>query len=327
MMRKIFLLVLAILLLLLWLFWPQHRAPAPVANVLSCVEHAEQMVATWKSEGKDAAAIEKLFQAEIAKCSGVTESCAAMTGAINADLAWLGRALLSGSMPPPEYLARVHDRTSKMRSFSGKPSVCMAYAKGDTDGDLIPDDQDNCPNTPSLAPTDSHGCPDTSPLPAAPSPEAIQLATKALNIPLSKACIDAPLPQRGAVLKAGIAPDDESFLFVVSRAANQPVNCQVFYEVDIRIRNVSFFQGRNTTTLYHKVFRPADALTGTLARSTGMTFRLSKEDTKVPWNNLTFQTIEPGEISERYFRVRTVNGNGFTEGWGAFTLVPSTRFP
>ena len=96
---------------------------------------------------------------------------------------------------------------------------------------------------------------------------------------------------------------------------------------DIRIRNVSFFNQRNVTTVYHKVFRASDSMTGPLTRPTGMIFQLPKADPKVPWNYLTFQPVEPSEISERYFRVRTVNGNGFTQGWSAFTLVPSTIFP
>lgn len=323
----IFLLLLILLLLLLWWLWQRHRAPEPLPTAQNCIERAEEMVAKWKAEGKDAAAIEKMFQAELAKCSGVAEACAAMTGAANADLAWLGRALLSGSMPPADYLARVHDRTRKMRAAWKTPALCDAYAHGDTDGDLVPDDRDKCPNTPSLVPTDANGCPDTSPPPPAPSLEAVQQATKALNIPLSKACMGAPVPDRAAVLKAGVAPDDQSFLFVVSRAENQPADCQVFYEVDIRIRNVSFFAQRNVTTIYHKVFRAANALSGPLARPTGMVFQLPKADPKVPWNYLTFHTVEPGEISERYFRVRTVNGDGLTQGWGAFTLVPSTTFP
>jgi hypothetical protein len=254
------------------------------------------------------------------------DSCAAMASAINADLAWLGRAVLSGSMSPADYLARVHDRTRKMRELRQNPAICDAYARGDSDGDLVPDDLDRCPDTPSFTPTNASGCADASLPPPAPSPEAVQRAVKALNIPGSQACMDAALPERGAVLKAGTAPDGQSFLFITSPVANQPTGCQVFYEVDIRIRNVSFFRGISSTVVYHKVFRTSDAQIGSLAPPRGLMFQLSKADPTVPWSNLTFQTVEPGEISERNFRVRTVNGNGNTKGWSAFTLVPSTAF-
>lgn len=57
-----------------------------------------------------------------------------------------------------------------------------------------------------------------------------------------------------------------------------------------------------------------------------MTFQLRKADSSMPWNYLSFRTVEPNEISERHFRVPTINGNGYTQGWGAYNLIPSTAF-
>ena len=68
-------------------------------------------------------------------------------------------------------------------------------------------------------------------------------------------------------------------------------------------------------------------MTGPLAQPTGMTFELKKADAAVPWRELTFRAIEPGDVGQRYFRVRTVNGNGFSQGWSAYTLVPASAFP
>jgi hypothetical protein len=139
--------------------------------------------------------------------------------------------------------------------------------------------------------------------------------------------MNAPLPQRAGVLKAGVSPDAQSFLFVVTRTANQPAGCEVFYQVDIRMRNRSFFLQLNTNNVYTRVFRAKDALTGPLAHATAMTFELKKSDPSVPWRDLTFQAVEPGDIAQRHFRVRSVNGNGFSQGWGAYMLVPSSSFP
>jgi hypothetical protein len=327
-MRRLAVIVLLIILAL-WIVWLLRRcgdeSPPPTAD--NCHERAEQMVATWKKEGRDVAVIEKLFQAELAKCSGMTGACAALVGAANADFAWLGRAVLSGSMPPADYLARVRDRARKMRASRKTPEVCDAYVRGDGDGDLVPDDRDKCPATPSLDRTDARGCPDTSPLPPAPSAEAVDKAAKALAIPVSRACVDAPLPARADVLKAGVSPDGQSFLLVVSRTTNQPAGCEVFYQVDIRMRNKSFFLQLNSNNVYTKVFRAKDALTGPLAHPTAMTFELKKSDASVPWRDLTFRAVEPGDISQRSFRVRTINGNGLSQSWGAYTLLPSTTFP
>jgi hypothetical protein len=321
-------LLIVLALLIAWLLLKcGHEPTPPPPTAGDCYERAEQMVATWKKEGRDAAAIEKLLQAELAKCSGVAGNCAAYVGAANADLAFLGRAVLSKSMSPADYLGRVHDRTRKMRESRKTPGICEGYAKGDDDGDLVPNDRDKCAGTPNLERTDSTGCPDTTPLPPAPSAEAVEKAAKALTIPVSKACVDAPLPQLTGALKAGVSPDGLSYLFVVPPITNQPAGCEVFYQVDIRMRNKSFFLQLNTNNVYTKVFRAKDTLTGPLAHPTAMTFELKKADPTVPWRELTFRAIEPGDIGQRYFRVRTVNGNGFSQGWSAYTMVPSTTFP
>jgi hypothetical protein len=328
-MKRVIVVIVLLIVLALLLSWLLTRcghdeAGPPVASG-DCYERAEQMVATWKKEGRDAAAIEKLFQAELARCSGVN-GCAALAGAANADLAWLGRAVLSKSLSPAEYLAGVRDRARKMREARKTPAICEGYTKGDADGDLVPDDRDKCPSK-NLERTDSTGCTDPSPLPPAPSPEAVEKAANALTIPMSKACEGAPLPDRAGVIKAGVSPDGQSYLFVVEPITNQPTGCQVFYQVDIRMRSKSFFLGLNTNSVYGRVFRAKEALTGALAHPGGMTFELKKTDAAVPWSGLTFRAVEPGDVGQRYFRVRTVNGNGVSQGWGAYTLVPSTAFP
>jgi hypothetical protein len=323
----IILLVLLALLIAWMLLKCEHVESAPPPTAGNCEERAQQMAATWKKEGRDAATIEKLFQTELAKCGGVASNCAAFVGAANADLAWLGRAVLSKSMSPEDYLGRVRDRTRKLRESRKTFAVCDAYAEGDADGDLVPDDRDQCPDTSNLDRTDANGCPDTSPLPPAPSAEAIDKAAKALTIPVSKACVDAPLPSLTGVLKAGVSPDGQSFLLLVPPITNQPAGCQVFYQVDIRMRNKSFFLQLNTNNVFTRVFREKNKLAGPLAHPTAMTFELKKSDAAVPWRDLTFRAIEPGDVGQRYFRVRTVNGNGFSQGWSAYTMVPASTFP
>ncbi len=321
-------LLVALAAVLAWLLvrCGPEKSPPPVAGG-DCYERAEEKVATWKKEGRDAETIQKLLQAELARCSGMEGACAAFFGAGNADLAFLGRAVLTGSLSPAEYLARVKDRTGKMREARKTPALCDAYAQGDADGDLVPDDRDKCPGSKSLERTGADGCPDASPLPAAPPNEAVENAAKALAIPVSKACADAELPERVGVLKAGVSPDGQSFLLAVASATNQPAGCEVFYQVDIRMKNRSFFLGLDTNKVYTRVFRAKDTVTGPFAHPTGMTFALKKADASVPWRDLAFQSVEPGEVAQRFFRVRTVNGNGLSQGWGAYTLLSPTAFP
>ena len=89
---------------------------------------------------------------------------------------------------------------------------------------------------------------------------------------MSKACANAPLPERAGVIKAGVSPDGQSYLLAVTATTNQPAGCEVFYQVDIRMRNKSFFLGLNTNRVYTRVFRAKDALTGPRA-SHGDDFR------------------------------------------------------
>jgi hypothetical protein len=121
--------------------------------------------------------------------------------------------------------------------------------------------------------------------------------------------------------------DGQSYLLAVTRAPNQTAGCEVFYQIGIRMRNKSFFLQMNSNTVYTRAFRERQAITGPLAQPGVMTFELRKADASVPWRDLTFRAIEPGDISQRHFRVRTVNGNGLTQGWTAETQMAPSAFP
>ncbi|MBB3120965.1 hypothetical protein [Pseudoduganella violacea] len=137
--------MLILVLLLIWWFWPERQVLISDANATNCLDHISAMVEKWRKEGRTPTAIESLRQAEIAKCNGVPGKCAAMIGAINADLAFLGRAVLSGSMAPSDYLLHMRDRKLKMHALHRDPTVCEAYSHGDADSDLVPDELDGCP--------------------------------------------------------------------------------------------------------------------------------------------------------------------------------------
>jgi hypothetical protein len=101
----------------------------------------------------------------------------------------------------------------------------------------------------------------------------------------------------------------------------------VLHEIDTRIRDVSFFRQRKRDNRVPQGVQGSRCAHRAARASKWTTFQLLTSDPNVPWNYLTFRTVKPNEISERYFRVRTVNDNGVTEGSGAFTLVTSMTFP
>jgi len=215
-----------------------------------CIKRADELLARWKSENKPADQIEKLYQAELARCGGTQNGVAEIIGAANFDYTRLGRLFLTEQINPPEYLARVKDRSRKIRDAISDESWSNGYLKGDRDNDLVPDDRDRCPDTPDLAPTDNSGCPQDGPLPAAPSVEEVRRARDALQIVISPACKDAPLPSLSQPLQIGVdSNDQDSFLISVTRVTNQPTGCMVFYEISMHLKRRSFFGGASETAV------------------------------------------------------------------------------
>lgn len=318
--RVLLLILIAVLLLLLFLLW--RRTPPPtvddVTSTATCIQRAEERGQAWKAEGKSETEIARLFQTEVARCSGVEPACAAFVAGVNTDFAWLGRQVLTGSMAPADYLARVRDRSAKLRRARAIPELCGAYQRGDADGDFVPDDQDRCPATANLEPTGPDGCPDARPVPQAPSAEAVSKAVKALKVPVTRACEGAPIPVSSTIFRFGLSPGDESsFLVEVAPSTNQPAGCPVFYEIEARIRNSSFFSGTAGTETIRRVFRSADAVQGIANANQTLVFRLRQSD-PIPWNALVRTAVEPNDRASKAFRVRAVNGNGLSAGWSAF---------
>jgi hypothetical protein len=316
--RRLLALVVLVVVVAVVFRWCRSAPDDESSDAGACVERAEQQVAVWRSEGKTEPEINRQFQVELAHCSGVQGACAAVAGAINVDFAWLGRQVLSHAITPVEYLARVRDREAKLRATRATPAMCDAYQRGDQDGDLVPDESDRCPNTPNLSPTGADGCPDTTPPPLAPSAAAVDDAAKALKIPLTQKCQDAAVPNRSSVLRLGLNPlDDDSFLVEVSGVTNQPAGCPVFYEVEIRLTNSSFFSGSQSQNSVRRVFRPADALQTPTATAGAIVFQF-RPGPSVPWNELVDAGIEPSDHAIKNLRVRAVNGSGTSAGWSSF---------
>ena len=183
-MKKL-LVALLILLVIAGLLLYRGCRTRPVETVVvppkECIKRADELLARWKSENKPADQIEKLYQTELARCGGAQNGVAEIVGAANFDYTRLGRLFLTEHISPPEYLARVKDRSRKLRNAIADESWSNGYLKGDRDNDLVPDDRDRCPDTPDLAPTDDSGCPQVGPLPAAPSVEEVRRARDAIR--------------------------------------------------------------------------------------------------------------------------------------------------
>ena len=155
--------------------------------------------------------------------------------------------MLTGSLSPADYLAAREGPHPKDARERARPGFCDAYANGDADGDLVPDDRDKCPGSKNLERTDADGCPDhRSLLPPAPSNEAVEECRQGARHSREQSLRGRALPERAGVIKAGVSPDGQSYLLAVASTTNQPAGCEVFYQVDIRMKNKSFFLGLDT---------------------------------------------------------------------------------
>lgn len=300
-------LILILVLLLAWALFT--HLPDRSEDARHVAQSPEACVDRTKSEDP------REYQQKLAECLGLG-NLAGFAGAANFDYARLGRQLLAGSIEPDAYLGAVRDRTAKLRLTAREKTWADAFARGDADRDLVPDERDNCPGTSDLAPTDERGCPLTS-LPEAPSAEDVREAREAMHMAVSPACKGAPPPQLSTALGMGRDPDDEdAFLIAVSRVKNQPDDCLILYEVDIRSRYGSFFSQSSGVALFHFVFRPSESIDTSAKAEHRHVFRVRKADIPA-WNRLAVVAVEPGDRAELTASVRAINGNGVSGGVSA----------
>jgi hypothetical protein len=326
-MKKVF---LALLILLatggIFLYCRRQTKPAQTAAVSpdECIKRTEELVAKWREEKKSPDQIEKLYQAELARCSGTQNGVAEILGAANFDYTRLGRLFLTEKLNPAEYLARVRDRSRKVQKAIADDSWSESYLKGDRDNDLVPDERDRCPDTPDLTPTDDSGCPQTEPLPAAPSIEEVRRAKEGLQIVISPACREAPLPSFSEPLQIGRDRNDQdSFLISVTKVTNQPAGCMVFYEISFHLKRSSVFGGLRENDA-RVVFRASQNIDTSPASTQRHVFQIKRSSFPL-FNELISSAIEPNDIAEKHVKVRAISGNGLSSGWSA-TKVFSTRF-
>jgi hypothetical protein len=323
-------LLIALLILLatggIFLYCRRQPKPEQTAAVSpdECIKRTEGLVARWREEKKPQDQIEKLYQAELARCSGTQNGVAEILGAANFDYTRLGRLFLTEHLNPAEYLARVKDRSRKVQKAIADDSWSGSYLKGDRDNDLVPDERDRCPDTPDLTPTDDSGCPQNEPLPAAPSIEEVRRAKEGLQIVISPACREAPLPSFSEPLQIGRDSNDpDSFLISVTKVTNQPAGCMVFYEISLHLKRSSVFGGLRESDA-RVVFRASENIDTSAAAAQRHVFRIKRSSFPL-FNELINSAVEPNDIAEKHVKVRAISGNGLSSGWSA-TKVFSIRF-
>ena len=92
--------------------------------------------------------------------------------------------------------------------LGGDRTLHAALARGDADGDLIPDNRDRCRMTPRGTPTDDAGCPvpGTRRRPAAAHRSDFAVCSTGLTLLKNEACDDAPEPRTSKPFSTAARP-------------------------------------------------------------------------------------------------------------------------
>lgn len=215
------------------------------AGIEACMQPTATELAVWQSQGVSSDQIRKTLEAALVHCRAPRTAAplANFVVAVNTDLARAAFQFLDGKLSYQAYMAIMADRNRKYARSESDAVFRAALVSGDSDGDLIPDSLDGCPLTADLTPTDDRGCPVLAPVCRGPqltcyAGDDVQRALGDLKLMYNKSCEGAPDPTAPSPLDWGRGftgpPPTFGFNLLLTRVANQPAGCEVFYEVEFR---------------------------------------------------------------------------------------------
>ena len=295
----------------------------------SCIAAATARAQEIGRSGAQADQLEQTYQAMLARCSDprVDDPTSAFIGRMNVDYFRLAAQFVSGQLSSAEYLMRLRDRSHKARLASRDRSFLRSLGGGDDDGDLIPNDLDRCPGTPSLNPTDDVGCPTRERPPQAPSTRAVRAILEKMNIVSTPACTNARVPTEPAPLKFGYDNlNRQTFAMAITRVRNQPAGCGLFYEMDFRLSHV-FEKLKNTLpdpAFAEFIFRDSDSTDHTSTGNVRVVFRIRQTDPDGGNRLFLFENYARYGLVE--WRVRAINFNGQASSWSNWQKSSQVSF-
>jgi hypothetical protein len=186
--------------------------------------------------------------------------------ALREQLARAAEAYISGQLAPEAYRAFVLDRERKTERMRTSRSYTEAVARGDRDGDLVPDSDDRCPETPAFAPTGDDGCPIQCPVEPTPEntsdPVCLSKAPPTVprdpvgpvlepTVPVNLSCENVP-PLSSAPIAWGMRSTERrngldfpqnqvegqlGYYFSIRRTNSQAPGCEFWYALQFLFRN------------------------------------------------------------------------------------------
>jgi hypothetical protein len=257
-------------------------------------------------------ALEIAYQQDIARyCTmlGVDVCEADLTGRANAEYTQAAGALFGKLFTPAEYLALVNDRADKLAAAEDDSLLAHEIcAEPDADGDWVPDDRDDCDDTPPLVATTDDGCTDSN-LPQAPSAEDMAAVFERGGFISNLACSGAkilPKLPAGGFYYPGDRPRGTYIL--AGRVINQPEGCLVWYYFDVEQTY------NDVTSRYIVAFserEEATALVGSAEPVPGGFIQFNPR----PADAGTRGKLGKAGGKHVRYRVKAMNGGGMQTGW------------
>jgi len=263
------------ILVLLLLLYAAGAAATP------CADQVQSALAEMRAGTNidDSAMAE--FNALEMRCAGADALTAQFTGQVVADLREAAQKWMNGSLSDARYLTLLADRQAKLEAFRSDEGFRAAYARGDRDRDLVPDELDRCPSSGLLSTTDDEGCVydcgdlthSESRIVDARQCQAWRRRTDSDSRALLKSLVpfnphcdastqpspSAPLGWTDAVLKSRSYSPTQRVevrglrIFAV-RIQNPNPSCEIFYEFDVRLQTLSEAIAKVEPTALHMLF-------------------------------------------------------------------------
>lgn len=286
--------------------------PCPVDKV--CFPSANQCS---DGDGKDCRAQLKLdvslpaedatrkYYSQVAACAGTNvSSCeAALLGAARDDQVRAANACTTDRISPADHNSVNLDRAAKLRKAIADPSYACRVVAADVDRDLVPDDVDQCLDTPPLTATLANGCTNPDKLPG-PDPDHMHRLRDLNRVIRDHDCTGMEMDQTPIPFGfggSGTAGSVVLYFFPIAR----PANCDMFYEMQADARLTD-----GTRKTFHLLWNQSESP----FVHPGPTSTISA---------FTFTTASPGDRGalagaayvDLIYTLRARNGNGVTSFW------------
>lgn len=240
-------------------------APA-VSAVPSCSDQLQQALMDARSDASAQRKSDQALYEQFYVCLGRSVTEARGLAALRVQLAQAGESYAARTLKPATYRAFLIDRQRKAERMRRSPAYAEAVGKDDSDGDLVPDPEDKCPNTAPLAATDAQGCDLICPFAGQASRSADPACVAAsppnsaedplgplleASVPVNLSCEDltpaasAPIawgPRRVSIFSGRPPPfatidSTSGYYFRVRRTNQQADGCETWYAVQFTFRN------------------------------------------------------------------------------------------